>query len=440
MNGNAPLAERLRPTSLSELIGQEHLVGKGSILRTAIEHGKIPSMIFWGPPGTGKTTIANIIAHTLQVPFYQLSAISSGVKEVREVIEEAKTKSGVILFIDEIHRFNKSQQDALLGAVEKGIITLIGATTENPSFEVNSALLSRCQVYVLKPLDEDSLIKLLQTAIQKDEYLNKKKIELKETAALINISGGDARKLLNLLEIVSDASGVSDASRASDTLKYTNASSGSDTLIITDKLVMDVAQKRIALYDKSGEQHYDIISAFIKSIRGSDPNAALYWLARMIEGGEDVKFIARRMVILASEDIGNANPTALVLANATFEAVNKIGYPESMIILSQCTTYLASSPKSNAAVASIGDALAAVKKYGDLPVPLHIRNAPTKLMKNMGYGKNYEYSHSYENNFSAQEYLPDEITGMKFYEPGKNAREEELRKFLKNLWKDKYGY
>ena len=420
MNATVPLAERIRPNSLDELLGQEHLVGKGSILRTAIEHGKIPSMIFWGPPGTGKTTIANIIAHTLNVPFFQLSAISAGVKDVREIIEQAKTKPGAVLFIDEIHRFNKGQQDALLGAVEKGIITLIGATTENPSFEVNSALLSRCQVYVLKSLDEKDLVKLLETAIAKDEYLKKKKIELKETTALLNISGGDGRKLLNLLEIVCDASG--------------------DKVIITDSYVMDVAQKRIALYDKSGEQHYDIISAFIKSIRGSDPNAAVYWLARMIEGGEDVKFIARRLVILASEDIGNANPTALVLANASFDAVNKIGYPEANIILSQCVTYLAASPKSNAAVAAIGEALSAVKKYGDLPVPLHIRNAPTKLMKNLDYGRNYEYSHSYENNFSPQEYLPKEIAGKKFYDPGKNVREEELRKFLKNLWKDKYNY
>ncbi len=415
-----PLAERIRPNSLDDLLGQEHLVGKGSILRTAIEKGKIPSMIFWGSPGTGKTTIANIIAHTLQVPFFQLSAISAGVKDVREIIEKAKDQPGSVLFIDEIHRFNKGQQDALLGAVEKGIITLIGATTENPSFEVNSALLSRCQVYVLKPLEENDLIKLLQTAIEKDESLKKKKIELKETAALINISGGDGRKLLNLLEIVTDA--------------------GDDTISITDKYVMDVAQRRIALYDKSGEQHYDIISAFIKSIRGSDPNAAIYWLARMIEGGEDVKFIARRLVILASEDIGNANPTALVMANASFDAVNKIGYPEANIILSQCVTYLAASPKSNAAVVAIGEALSAVKKYGDLPVPLHIRNAPTKLMKKMGYGENYEYSHSYYNNFSQQEYLPKEIAGTKFYEPGKNTREEELRKFLKNLWKDKYNY
>ena len=420
MNSSVPLAERIRPISLDELLGQEHLVGQGSILRTAIQNGKIPSIIFWGPPGTGKTTIANIIAHTLNVPFFQLSAISAGVKDVREIIEQARTQPGSVLFIDEIHRFNKGQQDALLGAVEKGIITLIGATTENPSFEVNSALLSRCQVYVLKPLDESDLVKLLTIAIEKDEYLKNKKIELKETTALLNISGGDGRKLLNLLEIVCDASG--------------------DNVVITDSYVMDMAQKRIALYDKSGELHYDIISAFIKSIRGSDPNAAVYWLARMIEGGEDVKFIARRLVILASEDIGNANPTALVMANASFDAVNKIGYPEASIILSQCVTYLSASPKSNAAVVAIGEALSAVKKYGDLPVPLHIRNAPTKLMKNLDYGKNYEYSHSYENNFSPQEYLPTEISGKKFYDPGKNAREEELRKFLKNLWKDKYNY
>ncbi|HRE37759.1 MAG TPA: replication-associated recombination protein A [Chitinophagaceae bacterium] len=420
MNKHIPLAERVRPVTLDELLGQQHLVGKGSILRTSIENSKIPSMIFWGPPGTGKTTIANIIAHTLKVPFFQLSAISSGVKDIREVIETAKSQSGSVLFIDEIHRFNKSQQDALLGAVEKGTITLIGATTENPSFEVNSALLSRCQVYVLKPLEEIDLVKLMHTAIEKDEFLQKKKVELNETAALINISGGDGRKLLNLLEIVCDSSG--------------------EKVVITDKFVMEVAQRRVALYDKTGEQHYDIISAFIKSIRGSDPNAAVYWLARMIEGGEDVKFIARRMVILASEDIGNANPTALVMANATFDAVNKIGNPEARIILSQCAIYLASSPKSNASYAAIDAALAEVRKRGDLSVPLHIRNAPTALMKNLDYGKNYEYSHSYENNFSPQEYLPKELAGTKFYEPGKNAREEELRKFLKNLWKDKYNY
>jgi putative ATPase len=422
VNQHIPLAERIRPRTLDELAGQQHLTGKGSILRKAIENGHIPSMILWGPPGTGKTTIANIIAHTLQAPFFMLSAINSGVKDVREVIETAKTKPGSILFIDEIHRFNKGQQDALLGAVEKGIITLIGATTENPSFEVNSALLSRCQVYVLRALDDKDLVQLLQTAITKDVFLSERNIEFKETEALLNISGGDARKLLNLLELVAE------------TL------SKQDPLLITDAVVMDVAQKRIALYDKSGEQHYDIISAFIKSIRGSDPNAAVYWLARMIEGGEDVKFIARRLVILASEDIGNANPTALVIANASFDAVNKIGYPEASIILSQCTTYLASSPKSNAAVAAIGKAQGLVSQYGDLPVPLHIRNAPTRLMKNLGYGKNYEYSHSYDNNFSPQEYLPKEISGTPIYEPGKNAREEELRKFLRNLWKEKYGY
>ncbi|HVX26742.1 MAG TPA: replication-associated recombination protein A [Parafilimonas sp.] len=419
----APLSERMRPTKLEELAGQQHLVGKGSILRTAIENENVPSMIFWGPPGSGKTTIANIIAHTLNVPFHQLSAISSGVKDVREVIEKAKHETKAILFIDEIHRFNKSQQDALLGAVEKGIITLIGATTENPSFEVISALLSRCQVYVLKPLDENDLIHLLKNAMKKDEVMKKYKIDLKETSALINISGGDARKLLNLFELV-----------------VTTAANSSDTLQVSDELVMNVAQKKIALYDKQGEQHYDIISAFIKSLRGSDPNAAVYWLARMIEGGEDVKFIARRMLILASEDIGNANPNALLLANATFDAVNKIGWPESQLILSQCAIYLASSPKSNSATTAIGAASAAVKQYGDLSVPLHIRNAPTRLMKELDYGKGYKYSHSYEGNFEEQEYLPKEIEGMKFFEPGNNAREEELRKFLKSRWKDKYGY
>ena len=424
-----PLAERLRPSSLNELAGQQHLTGKGSILRTAIENGKVPSMILWGPPGVGKTTIANIIAQTLQVPFYTLSAISSGVKEVREIIEIAKTQQNVILFIDEIHRFNKGQQDALLGAVEKGIITLIGATTENPSFEVNSALLSRCQVYVLRSLDEKDLIALLQYALQNDVLLKTKKYELKETAALINISGGDARKLLNLLELV-----------ASSNVSQAGAFDPDVSLLITDELVMQVAQQRIALYDKKGEQHYDIISAFIKSIRGSDPNAAVYWLARMIEGGEDVKFIARRLLILASEDIGNANPNALLLANATFDAVNKIGYPESRIILSQCVTYLAASAKSNAAYVAIGDAMAAVQKHGDLPVPLHIRNAPTNLMKNLNYGKDYAYAHNYENNFSPQEYLPKEISGTAFYKPGNNAREAEIRKNLKTWWKDKYGY
>ena len=421
MNG-APLAERLRPTTLEDLVGQQHLTGKGSILRTAIENGKVPSMILWGPPGTGKTTIANIIAHTLNVPFFNLSAISAGVKEVREIIQQAQKTSGAILFIDEIHRFNKGQQDALLGAVEKGTVTLIGATTENPSFEVNSALLSRCQVYVLKALSEDDLIRLLQHAIQKDEWLQTQQIELTETEALLNISGGDARKLLNLLQLVTE------------TLTKENP------IVITDEKVMNIAQQRIALYDKSGEQHYDIISAFIKSMRGSDPNGAIYWLARMIEGGEDVKFIARRMVIFASEDISNANPNALLLANASFDAVAKIGYPEARIILAQCATYLASSPKSNASYMAIGEAIEAVQKHGDLPVPLHIRNAPTGMMKKMGYGKDYKYAHSYEGNFTEQEFLPDVISGTKFYDPGNNTREEELRKFLRSRWKDKYGY
>jgi putative ATPase len=419
-SSQAPLAERIRPQTLDQLVGQQHLTGKGSVLRAAIGQGKSPSMILWGPPGTGKTSIAGIIANTLKAPFYTLSAISSGVKEVREAIAEAKEKKGAILFIDEIHRFNKGQQDALLGAVEKGIVTLIGATTENPSFEVNSALLSRCQVYILKPLNEADLTRLLHYALEEDEFLRSKKVVLKETEALINISGGDARKLLNLLELV-----VSVVDQGAT---------------VTDEQVMDIAQQRIALYDKGGEQHYDIISAFIKSIRGSDPNAAVYWLARMIEGGEDVKFIARRLVILASEDIGNANPNALLLANAGFEAVNKIGYPESNLILSQCATYLASSPKSNSATMAIGAAQAAVRGQGDLPVPLHIRNAPTRLMKDLDYGKGYEYSHNFQNNFSPQEYLPEALAGTRFYDPGKNAREEELRKFLRERWKEKYGY
>jgi putative ATPase len=422
MNSSAPLAERMRPQTLDDLVGQEHLTGNGSILRTAVEQGRIPSMILWGPPGTGKTTIANIIAHNLQVIFFTLSAISAGVKEVREVIQHAQKTRGAILFIDEIHRFNKGQQDALLGAVEKGTVTLIGATTENPSFEVNSALLSRCQVYVLKPLDEEGLIRVVQHALEQDEWLQTKNVQLQETGALLTISGGDARKLLNLLELVVDAL------------------SSDDPVMITDEKVMEIAQQRIALYDKSGEQHYDIISAFIKSMRGSDPNGAIYWLARMIEGGEDVKFIARRMVIFASEDIGNANPTALVLANACFDAVNKIGYPEARIILAQCATYLASSHKSNASYMAIEEALATVRKEGDLPVPLHVRNAPTGLMKKLGYGKNYKYAHDYERNFVEQEFLPDELSGTMFYDPGKTPREEELRKFLRSLWKDKYNY
>ena len=416
----APLAERMRPSTLDELTGQQQLTGKGSILRTAIENGKIPSMILWGPPGVGKTTIANIIAHSLKQPFYQLSAISAGVKEVREIIEIAKTKPGAILFIDEIHRFNKGQQDALLGAVEKGIITLIGATTENPSFEVNSALLSRCQVYILKALDKNDLNHLLQHTITGDTVLNKKNIELKETEALIRISGGDARKLLNLLDLVTDVMG--------------------DNAVITDEAVMEIAQQRIALYDKKGEQHYDIISAFIKSMRGSDPNGAVYWLARMIEAGEDVKFIARRMLIFASEDIGNANPNALLLATSTFQAVSMIGYPESRIILSQCAIYLATSAKSNASYLAIDEALAVVRKQGDLAVPLHLRNAPTKLMKQMDYGKNYQYAHNFENNFVLQQFLPAELEGKAFYIPQKNNREEEIRKFLKERWKEKYQY
>lgn len=417
-----PLAERLRPQTLDELVGQQHLTGKDSILRKAIQQGKIPSMILWGPPGVGKTTIANIIAHTMEVPFYTLSAIAAGVKEVREVIEIARKQGYAVLFIDEIHRFNKSQQDALLGAVEKGIITLIGATTENPSFEVNAALLSRSQVYVLKPLTEEELLQLLHQAMEKDEWLGSRQIELKETRAMFNISGGDARKLLNLFELV------------------VNTLQQESPIVITDQKVMDIAQQRVAIYDKSGEQHYDIISAFIKSIRGSDPNAAVYYLARMIEGGEDVKFIARRLLISASEDIGNANPNALLLATSCFQAVTMIGYPEARIILSQCTTYLASSAKSNAAYMAINNALSVVNKTGDLPVPMNIRNAPTKMMKEMGYNKGYEYSHDYEGNFSPQEYLPEQIKGMKLYDPGKNAREDEMRKHLRGLWKEKYGY
>jgi putative ATPase len=415
---HTPLAERMRPATLNDVVGQEHITGQGSMLRNAIEQGQIPSMILWGPPGVGKTTLANVITQTLKAPYFQLSAISSGVKEVREVIDQAKSLPGAVLFIDEIHRFNKSQQDALLGAVEKGIIRLIGATTENPSFEVNSALLSRCQVYVLKALGKEQLIRLLNDAIRKDEILKEKNITLKETEALINISGGDGRKLLNLLDLVVQTGQT----------------------VITDELVMKVAQQKIALYDKSGEQHYDVVSAFIKSMRGSDPNGAVYWLARMIEGGEDVKFIARRMLIFASEDIGNANPNALLLANSTFDAVSKIGYPESRIILSQCATYLASSAKSNASYEAIAKAQQAVQKHGDLPVPLHLRNAPTQLMKRMDYGKDYQYSHLGEGNFIDQEYLPDQLKNTPFYVPGNNARENELRRFLKERWKNKYGY
>ncbi len=420
LESTSPLAERMRPARLEDLIGQQHLTGKDGIIRKAIQAGNVPSMILWGPPGVGKTTIANIIANEVKRPFHTLSAVNAGVKDVREVIDRAKRTGKAILFIDEIHRFNKGQQDAMLGAVEKGTITLIGATTENPSFEVNSALLSRCQVYTLKPLEEKDLLQLVHLALQKDSDLKKRKIIISEHKALLGISGGDARKLLNLIELIAD--------------------SIEGEIIITDALVTDVAQKRIAIYDKSGEQHYDIISAFIKSIRGSDPNAAVYYLARMVEGGEDVKFIARRLVILASEDIGNANPTALVLATATFQAVNMIGYPEAQIILSQCATYLACSAKSNSSVAAIGKALQTVQETGDLSVPLSIRNAPTKLMKDLNYGKDYQYAHSFAGNFVNMEFLPDAISGKTFYEPGANPREEEMRVFLRRLWKEKYGY
>ncbi|MEM6830678.1 MAG: replication-associated recombination protein A [Bacteroidota bacterium] len=417
----SPLAERMRPSSLSDLVGQEHLVGENGVLRKSINSGQVPSIILWGPPGTGKTTIANIIANEVKMPFYTLSAISAGVKEVREVIQKAGGGRKSILFIDEIHRFNKAQQDALLGAVEKGTITLIGATTENPSFEVNAALLSRSQVYTLNALGKDDLLRIVQKALEEDHDLKKLKVDLKETQALFNLSGGDARKLLNLLELVVK----------SDT---------GDVREVTDEKVIELAQRKTVLYDKKGEMHYDIISAFIKSIRGSDPNAAVYYLTRMIEGGEDVKFIARRLVILASEDIGNANPTALVLATNAFQAVNLIGYPEASIILSQCVTYLASSPKSNASYMALKKAQSVVSKTGDLPVPMAMRNAPTKLMKEKGYGKGYQYAHDYDMNFVNMEFLPEEIKETTFYSPGNSAREEELRRFLRARWKEKYGY
>lgn len=427
MNNNIPLAERMRPTSLDNYIGQKHIVGEGAILRNAIESNILPSIILWGPPGVGKTTLANIIAHQLKRPFYALSAINAGVKDIRDVIDKAKGNGGLfagnnpILFIDEIHRFSKSQQDSLLGAVEKGTVTLIGATTENPSFEVISALLSRCQVYILKHLDKEDLLAMLDQAIQTDAFLKTKNIKLIETEALLRLSGGDGRKLLNVFELVINAI-------------------GGNTIEITNEKVTGIVQQNIAIYDKAGENHYDIISAFIKSIRGSDPNAAVYWLARMLEGGEDLSFIARRLLILASEDIGNANPTALVIANNCFQAVNVIGFPESRIILSQTVIYLATSAKSNASYMAINDAMQTVQQSGDQPVPLHLRNAPTKLMKDIGYGKEYQYSHSYENNFADQEYLPDALKGMKFYDPGNNAREKELRAFLKSRWGDKYKY
>lgn len=420
-----PLAERMRPRVLGEIIGQEHLTKVGSVLYKAISEGHLPSMILWGPPGSGKTTLARIIANYQKSPFHTLSAISSGVKEVREVLSLAIHEQNPILFIDEIHRFNKSQQDALLGAVENGTITLIGATTENPSFEVNNALLSRCQVFILNALNRSQLQTLAENAIEKDSILSNRHVELKETEALINLSGGDGRKLLNLLELA---------------VNYSK-SEESGPVIITDESVMQAAQQKTVLYDKKGEQHYDIVSAFIKSMRGSDPNAAIYYLARMIEGGEDVKFIARRMVIFASEDIGNANPTALVLATNCFQAVNVIGYPEARIILSQCAAYLASSPKSNASYTAISKAQQLVKQFGDLPVPLPLRNAPTKLMKGLDYGKGYQYAHDYESNFAPEmEFMPDEIKGQKIYDPGKNPREDEIRKFLRLRWKEKYGY
>lgn len=423
----APLAERVRPANLEDYIGQNHLVGKTGILTQSIKNGVIPSMIFWGPPGTGKTTLANIIAQESKRPFFVLSAINSGVKDVREVIDKAKNSGGIfttknpILFIDEIHRFSKSQQDSLLAAVEKGWVTLIGATTENPSFEVIPALLSRCQVYTLYHFSKDDLENLLKRAIETDVYLKEKNIELIETSALLRFSGGDGRKLLNTLELVVE----------SDT---------NPSVKITDEKVQQVVQNQTVLYDKTGEQHYDIISAFIKSIRGSDPNAAVYWLARMIEGGEDLKFIARRMLISASEDIGLANPTALIMANNTFQAVSVIGYPESRILLSQCAIYLATSPKSNASYEAIGKAQQLVKQTGNLSVPLHLRNAPTKLMKELGYGEAYKYAHAYEGNFVTQEFLPDEVSNTNLYEPGDNQRENITRDFLKKKWNNKYNY
>lgn len=425
---NQPLAERMRPKTIDQIVGQKHLLGKGAILRKILEtQSALPSIIFWGPPGVGKTTLAQLFADYFETQFYSLSAIHAGVKEVRDIIDLAKRQGGLlqrpILFIDEIHRFNKSQQDALLGAVERGVITLIGATTENPSFEVIPALLSRCQVYTLKPLEKDELLEIIQLASEQDELLKMKKIQIKESDALFRFSGGDARKLLNLFELV--------------VLSQTGRRGA---IQVTDKLVTEVLQQKQAIYDKSGEMHYDIISAFIKSIRGSDPNAAVYWLARMIEGGEDPKFIARRMLILASEDIGNANPNAMLLAQACFSGVQQIGYPECDLLLSQTAIYLASSPKSNAAYAAIRSAQELIRKTGDLPVPLHLRNAPTKLMKEMNYGKDYQYAHSFEGNFSEQEYLPEAISGTKFFEPGQNAREEEMRRRLATLWKEKYGY
>ena len=423
----APLAERIRPKVIDQYVGQQHLVGPQGAIRPILKTGQLPSLILWGPPGTGKTTLATLMAKANDRPFFSLSAINSGVKEVREIIEKAKnsgglfTQKGPLLFIDEIHRFSKSQQDSLLGAVEKGYVTLIGATTENPSFEVIKALLSRCQIYTLKPLETEDLQLLLNRAIDEDDILKQKKINLIEDQALFKLSGGDARKMLSLLELVV-------------------MSQEGDEVNITDEIVLQKAQTKTVLFDKDGDQHYDIISAFIKSIRGSDPNAALYWLARLIEGGEDVKFIARRLLILASEDIGNANPTALVLANNTFQAVAAIGYPEARIILSQCVIYLATSPKSNASYMAIGKAQQMVQDTGSLQVPLPLRNAASKLMKDLDYGKGYQYAHDHDMNFAEQEFLPQEISQTKLYEPGQNAKEEAIRLFLKQRWKEKYGY
>ena len=424
---NTPLAERMRPKSLTDYFGQDHLVGTQGSLTQMITNGIFPSLIFWGPPGTGKTTLAQLLALEKERPFYQLSAINAGVKEIREIIHKAEHSGGLfsgknpILFIDEIHRFSKSQQDSLLNAVEKGVITLIGATTENPSFEVINALLSRCQVYILNSLEKKELKKILTHALENDDFLKKIDVQLNETEALIELAGGDARKLLSLLELVIQAN-------------------GNKTIKITNDMVFQTVQTNSVLFDKNGDFHYDIVSAFIKSIRGSDPNGAIYWLARMIEAGEDIGFIARRLLILAAEDIGIANPTALVLANSTFQAVTSVGYPEGRILLSECVIYLATSPKSNTAYKAINEAQEKVRQTGNLPIPLHLRNAPTKLMKEIGYGEDYKYAHDYKNQFIEQEFLPEEIKGTKLYQPGDNQKEKSIRDFLKSRWNKKYGY